>query len=86
MPTNTDERNLDLHNAAIDEALARTGRCGAVHLATGRTCLLAARHPGGCAFGEAGRALSEAGRALGRRAFGDGGRALGEHASTDPEP
>jgi len=59
MPTDTDERNLDLHNAAIDELLARTGRCGAVHLPTGRTCSLPARHPGGCAFGETGRAFGE---------------------------
>jgi len=43
-------RDLDIHNTAVDERLADHGYCGVIHLATGRVCKLAARHPGGCEF------------------------------------
>ncbi len=41
---------LDLHNAAIDEPAAAAGRCGTIHLATGRICGATARHRDGCDF------------------------------------
>lgn len=41
---------LDLHNAAVDDALARRGGCGALHLASGRRCVLPNRHSGSCHF------------------------------------
>lgn len=44
-----DER-LDLHNAGIDELAAVAGRCGTIHLPTGRTCRAPARHTDGCDF------------------------------------
>jgi hypothetical protein len=40
----------DLSNVHVREDLARAGRCGNVHLATGRTCLLPLRHHGPCEF------------------------------------
>jgi hypothetical protein len=40
----------DLSNVHVREDLARAGRCGNVHLATGRTCLLPLRHYGPCEF------------------------------------
>jgi hypothetical protein len=40
---------LDLHNIAIDEPAA--GRCGTIHLPSGRTCRERARHTDGCDFG-----------------------------------
>lgn len=40
----------DLSNIHVREDLARAGRCGNVHLATGRTCLLPLRHHGPCEF------------------------------------
>jgi hypothetical protein len=30
--------------------VARAGRCGNVHMATGRTCILPERHHGSCEF------------------------------------
>jgi hypothetical protein len=44
------DRTREIHNASIDEQLARAGRCGTTHLPTGRRCTLPARHPFGCAF------------------------------------
>jgi hypothetical protein len=44
---------LDLHNAAIDEPAATAGRCGTIHLPTGRICRAIARHADGCDFGPA---------------------------------
>jgi hypothetical protein len=41
---------LDLRSLHVREDVARTGRCGNVHLATGRTCILPERHPGSCDF------------------------------------
>lgn len=43
-------RDLDIHNAAVDERLADHGYCGVIHLPTGRVCTLAGRHLGGCEF------------------------------------
>jgi hypothetical protein len=40
----------DWSNIHVREDLARAGRCGNVHLATGRTCLLPLRHHGPCEF------------------------------------
>jgi hypothetical protein len=40
----------DIHNVSVDEHVALAGLCGFVHLPTGRTCVLPARHPGSCAF------------------------------------
>ena len=39
---------LDVHNTNINEAAACAGRCGTVHLPTGRMCQLPALHPGAC--------------------------------------
>jgi hypothetical protein len=44
-----DERP-DLRSVHVREDVARTGRCGNVHLATGRTCILPERHHGSCEF------------------------------------
>jgi hypothetical protein len=44
---------LDLHNIAIDEPAAMAGRCGTIHLPTGRVCRAPARHADGCDFGPA---------------------------------
>lgn len=48
MPTDDSERVS--HNIDTDENLAAAGRCGALHLPSGRACILPARHPGGCHF------------------------------------
>ncbi|HEU4667383.1 MAG TPA: hypothetical protein VFS79_06950 [Arthrobacter sp.] len=48
-PHSSDARP-DLNNANIREDLAERGRCGMVHLPTGRTCLLPLRHHGPCEF------------------------------------
>ena len=40
----------DLRSLHVREDVARTGRCGNVHLATGRTCILPERHQGSCDF------------------------------------
>jgi hypothetical protein len=40
----------DVNNANIREDLAERGRCGMVHLPSGRTCLLPLRHHGPCEF------------------------------------
>ncbi|MCA4135537.1 hypothetical protein [Arthrobacter sp. M4] len=55
------EPRHDLQNLNVREDVALTGRCGNVHLATGRICTLPARHPGPCQFvspDEANRILS----------------------------
>jgi hypothetical protein len=44
------EERLDVHNAGIDELAAAAGRCGTIHLPTGRTCRAPARHTGSCDF------------------------------------
>jgi hypothetical protein len=44
---------LDAHNVAIDEPAAAAGRCGTIHLPTGRICRAAARHTDSCDFGPA---------------------------------
>jgi hypothetical protein len=41
---------MDLHNASIDEPAAAAGRCGMIHLPTGRVCRAPARHASGCDF------------------------------------
>jgi hypothetical protein len=43
-------RRTDLHNSEIDDDAAYAGLCGMTHLATGRCCLLPARHIGSCRF------------------------------------
>jgi hypothetical protein len=40
----------DVHNASVDEHVAQAGLCGFMHLPSGRTCVLPARHSGSCAF------------------------------------
>ncbi len=50
VPRPRSEPRLDLHNTAVDQDLAREGRCGQVHLPTGGTCPLPARHRGSCSF------------------------------------
>ena len=50
MSTSALKRDLDIHNATVDERLAGDGYCAIIHLPTGRICTLAARHPGGCEF------------------------------------
>jgi hypothetical protein len=49
-PTDTGGERIDLHNASIDELAAAAGRCGLVHLPTGRICQAPARHDGSCEF------------------------------------
>jgi hypothetical protein len=48
-PAEPDDRQ-DLHNASVDKQVADAGRCGQVHLATGRTCTLEQGHSGSCDF------------------------------------
>jgi len=40
----------ELHNASVDEEVAKGGGCGQIHLATGLTCTLEQRHGGSCRF------------------------------------
>lgn len=40
----------DLSSTHVREDVAITGRCGNVHLPTGRTCDLPERHEGSCHF------------------------------------
>lgn len=40
----------DLHNSSVNFAAAAAGYCGALHLASGRVCLLPHRHHGPCRF------------------------------------
>ncbi|MDQ0620440.1 hypothetical protein [Arthrobacter globiformis] len=40
----------DLRSMHIREDVAQAGRCGNVHLATGRICILPQRHHGSCDF------------------------------------
>ncbi|MET4094117.1 hypothetical protein [Arthrobacter sp. UYCu712] len=42
----------DLSSLHVREDVAMAGRCGNVHLPTGRTCTLPARHPASCHFVE----------------------------------
>jgi hypothetical protein len=44
----TGNARWDLQNARIDEVAAAAGRCGAIHLPTGRTCGARARHADSC--------------------------------------
>ena len=37
-------------NPSVDQVIVELGACGLVHLPTGRTCVLPARHRGGCEF------------------------------------
>lgn len=39
---------LDLHNSSVSFAVAAAGYCGFLHVASGRICLLPARHAGAC--------------------------------------
>lgn len=48
-PVQPDDRS-ELHNASVDEDVARAGGCGQVHLPTGRTCTLKHGHEGSCQF------------------------------------
>jgi hypothetical protein len=41
---------LDLHNTAIDEPSATAGRCGTIHLPSGRICQAAEHHTDSCDF------------------------------------
>ena len=41
---------LDAHNPSCDDVLARAGRCGMIHLASGRRCPRPIRHRGCCTF------------------------------------
>jgi hypothetical protein len=41
---------FDIHNTSVDERVAEAGLCGFMHLASGRTCVLPARHSGSCSF------------------------------------
>ena len=43
---------LDLHNVATHFPAAASGRCGFIHLASGRVCLLPQRHRGPCELRE----------------------------------
>ena len=52
-PIHRDEAPQDMsstHVTHVREDVAMAGRCANVHLPTGRTCTLPARHPGSCNF------------------------------------
>ena len=40
----------ELHIPSINEAVAKQGECGRVHLPTGDTCTLRGHHHGSCQF------------------------------------
>jgi hypothetical protein len=40
----------EMHNASVDEYVAREGACAQVHLPTGRICTLPHGHKGSCLF------------------------------------
>ena len=40
----------EMHNASVDEDLARAGECAQVHLPTGKMCTLPHGHKGSCEF------------------------------------
>ncbi|MEY9778242.1 MULTISPECIES: hypothetical protein [unclassified Arthrobacter] len=44
------EDQSSTHVTHVREDVAMAGRCANVHLPTGRTCTLPARHPGSCNF------------------------------------
>ncbi len=44
------EERPDLPSSHVSEAVAMSGRCGNVHLASGRICILPERHMGSCEF------------------------------------
>jgi hypothetical protein len=44
----TTQRRLDLHNSSVSFAAAAAGYCGFLHVASGRICMLPARHAGAC--------------------------------------
>jgi hypothetical protein len=50
VPTAPADDRQDLHNASVSEEAAAAGRCGQVHLPSGRTCTLEVGHPGSCGF------------------------------------
>lgn len=41
---------LEIHNASVDEEVARARLCGHLHLPTGGTCILPHAHAGSCHF------------------------------------
>lgn len=49
LPVSGGERP-DLRSFHVREDVALAGRCGNVHLATGRICILPERHQGSCNF------------------------------------
>lgn len=49
-PRDRSRERPDLRTVHVREDVARSGRCGNVHLATGRTCILPERHHGSCEF------------------------------------
>jgi len=42
------QHRLDLHNSSVSFAVAAAGYCGFLHVASGRICMLPARHAGAC--------------------------------------
>ena len=50
MTVNVLAERLDSHNTSVDGALAGSGRCGMLHLASGRGCPLPSHHLGRCTF------------------------------------
>ncbi len=40
----------DLPGTHVSESVAMSGRCGNIHLASGRICILIERHRGSCEF------------------------------------
>jgi hypothetical protein len=40
----------EMHNASVNEDLARAGECAQAHLPTGRMCALPHGHKGSCEF------------------------------------
>jgi hypothetical protein len=42
------QHRLDLHNSSVNFAVAAAGYCGFLHVASGRICMLPARHASAC--------------------------------------
>lgn len=46
------EERPDLPSTHVSESIAMSGRCGNIHLDSGRICILTERHSGSCEFAD----------------------------------
>jgi hypothetical protein len=77
---------LDVHNTNINETAARAGRCGTVHLPTGRMCRLPALHAGACQLAFTDPAIPALPGARGQALLGAPPSQLGRAAKAEVHP